>query len=158
MLSSVRSLSHGRGVRQHPQPQKIGQAHLCHFCPFLISHAFPFSLRAAGRGDIRTTFSFPCLEMREQGRFGQHRGLRHFAQMACISQSISHPVFQRRLCHLDGPSLWRFRLAAHPPKRRKPTMHPQSAHKANKPKLSPPLFCPALLPYCYPTRARAMVA
>ena len=64
--------------------------------------------------------------------------------------------FQGRLCHLDGPSLWRFRLAAHPPKT-------QKAHKAlTKPTsltfASPTLLCPiALLPY-YPTRARAMVA
>ena len=155
MLRSVWLLSHGRGVRQHPQPQKIRQAHLCHFCPFPISHAFPFSLRAAGREDIRATLSFPCLEMREQGRFGQHRGLRHFAQMARISQSISHPVskddFVISMGQVCGDS-------------GSPPTHPKHTHKAlTKPTnltfASPILLCPiALLPYCYPTRARAMVA
>src|ERR1700733_6518644 len=34
MLSSVRQLSHGRGVHQHPQPQKTGQAPFVPFLPF----------------------------------------------------------------------------------------------------------------------------
>ena len=145
MLRSVWLLSHGRGVRQHPQPQKIGQAHLCHFCPFPISHAFPFSLRAAGREDIRATLSFPCLEMREQGRFGQHRGLRHFAQMARISQSISHPVSKDDFVISMGQVCGDSGSPPTHPKHRKPTMHPQSARKANEPNFRLPYFA---LPYC----------
>ena len=147
MLSSVRPLSHGRGVRQHPQPQKIGQAHLP-FLPFVISHAFPFFLRAAGKEVIRTTFGIPCLKTREQGHFGQHHGLRHFAQMARISQSISqsmsHPVFQRRLVISMGQVCGD---SGSPPTQahKAPTKRSQSAHKANKPNFRFPYSAP---PYC----------
>ena len=156
MLRSVRLLSHGRGVRQHPQPQKIGQAHLCHFCPFLISHALPFSARCR-KGRYSDNVRLPLPRNARTESFWPAPWLASLCSNGTHIAKYIASCFQGRLCHLDGPSLWRFRLAAHPP-------NPQCTHKAlTKPTnltfVSPILPCPiALLPYCYPTRARAMVA
>ena len=159
-MSSVRLLSHGRGVRQHPQPQKIGQAHLCHICPFLdIPRLSLFSARCR-KGRYSGNVQLPLPRNARTGSFWPAPWLASLCSNGMhIAKHIAKNIascFPKTTCHLDEPSLWRFRLAAHPPKI-------QKAHKAlTKPTsptfASPTLLCPiALLPY-YPTRARAMVA
>jgi hypothetical protein len=159
MLSSVRLLSHGRGVHQHPQPQMIGQAPFVPFLPF--SDIPRLSLfRALQEGKI---FGRRSASLARNARTGSFWPTPWLASLCSNGMHIAKHIakhiascFPKTTCHLDEPSLWRFRLAAHPPKT-------QKAHKAlTKPTsltfVSPTLLCPiALLPY-YPTRARAMVA
>jgi hypothetical protein len=160
MLSSVRLLSHGRGVRQHPQPQKISQAPLCHFCPFLISHAFPFSARCRkGRYSDNVRLPLP--------RNARTESFWPAPWLASLCSNGTHIVKHIASCFPKTTLSSRWAKFVAIQARRPPTKNPkspQSTHKAlikptNLTYASPTLLCPiALLPCYYPTRARAMVA
>ena len=147
MLSSVRLLSHGRGVRQHPQPQKIGQAHLCHICPFLdIPRLSLFSARCR-KGRYSGNVQLPLPRNARTGSFWPAPWL------ASLCSNGTHIAKYIASCFPKTTLSSRWAKFVAIQARRPPTKNPkspQSTHKAlikptNLTYASPTLLCPIAL-------------
>ena len=114
---------------------------MCHFYPFLISHAFPFSARCR-KGRYSDNVQLPLPRNARTGSFWPAPWL------ASLCSNGTHIAKYIASCFPKTTlsSRWAKFVAIQarrPPT--KPTMHPQSAHKANKPNFRLPY---SALPYC----------
>ena len=149
MLSSVRLLSHGRGVRQHPQPQKISQTPFVPFLPFsniprpslfcALQEGKIFGQRSASLASKRANRVILASTVACVTLLKWHAYRKAYRKAYRILFSKDDLVISMgQVCGDSGS----------PPTHQKPrksTKHPQSAHKANKPNLRLPYTA---LPYC----------